>query len=282
MYSITSLLGLQFDLNGFIPVTQNPGNYTPAGSIESYTMTNNGSNYVGTTVACTITGDGTSATAVGYISGGQITHIEPTAGGSGYTWANITIPAPTGAGGGTTAAAQPNLAPQGGHGFDNISELVARFVMVSETIQGSESSKISVAASYRMLAIVRNPTLYGGSTIATGTAYNLTTTLAVVTVSGTFISGETIRDNVTGIILASVVEWNAGTGNLYVNNIFGTMVGGGSQTIRGITSGATATINTITNPDLNPYSGKVLYYETFSPVARSSTQQETLVTVFKF
>lgn len=78
---------------------------TAGGVVESITVANAGLGYTGTPNV-TITGDGVGATATATMAGGIITGIAVNTGGSGYTYANVTIDAPTS---GVTATAFAKL-----------------------------------------------------------------------------------------------------------------------------------------------------------------------------
>jgi hypothetical protein len=55
-----------------------------------------------------------------------------------------------------------------------------------------------------------------------------------------------------------------------------------TERITGATSGASANVTSVKNPDLVPYSGEVIYIENIDPVTRSNTQTEQIKIVLKF
>lgn len=272
MYNITAGQAQQFGTLSFVPAYNVASNNIPAGSIESYRITNGGSNYpANTTVAVTLTGDGSSATANAFTnSSGIITHIEPVVVGSGYTFARVTIPTPAsvpGGSAGTTATALANIAPTGGHGSNNINELFARYALITVQFVYGESGNISTNTSFRQIALVRNPTVFGSSTtLATAASYRQTYGLTLSSVSGTFVNGDLVQ-NPAGTHVGYVVEYTAGV--LYVNMIRGSFT---TETVQKSDLTATASVSSISNPGLQPFSGTLLYYENRGPVTRSNAQ----------
>lgn len=281
MYSISAGQAQKFSTASFIPVYTVASNNLSAGSLESFRLTNGGTNYpANTTIAVVITGDGAGAAANAYTNGsGVVTHIEPTTGGSGYTYAYAILPAPDtvpGGSTGTTATALPNISPVGGHGFNNINELFARYAMVQVQFVYGESGNISTATSFRQVALVRNPTLYGSTAIASAASYRQTYILTLTSTSGAFAPGDLVQ-NVSATHVGYVVEVDGTT--LYVNMVKGIFT---NEFIQKSDSSASGTITSITTPELEPFSGNLFYYEDRSPVTRAINQIETVFVVFEY
>jgi hypothetical protein len=55
-----------------------------------------------------------------------------------------------------------------------------------------------------------------------------------------------------------------------------------SDTFRGITSGAVATVTKVYQQELVYNSGDILYVENINPVTRANNQQETINIIFNF
>jgi hypothetical protein len=300
----------------------------------------------------TITGDGTGAVAVATIAGGNVTGINVTNTGSGYTWANIAITNGGVAANGATAKAI--ISPFKGHGADPVAELGGFWVLVNAKLIYDENSKFTVSNDFRRIGIVKNPALStDGASPATALDYDQSARLKFSTVSGTiFNADEVVTGSVSGAT-GVVLDWNSTTSVLRVVEILGTFVPGetvvGStasgvlQTYTGTASSATSTtivlpngasalndfytgqtikilsgtgaaqirkitgyvginrtatvspawtvtpnntsvfsIASITAPDVQPYTGDILYMENRRPIARASDQVEDLKIVVEF
>lgn len=128
------------------------------GSIESIKMVENGTGYGAATVS--IIGDGTGATAAATCSGGQVTKIEITNAGSGYTWTDVVI---TGNTGSTGAVARAIMSPLGGHGSNAIDELNANSIVFYTSISRDKNQGIEINNDYRKVGLVRNLKQFGSN-----------------------------------------------------------------------------------------------------------------------
>ena len=239
------------------------------GGIHRIRLTSGGSGY-SSTPDVTITGDGTGATATATVSGGVVTGITMTAYGSGYSRAAITI-----SGGSPTSAATARavISPTGGHGKNPITELGGFYIMTQVLLEGADGSgDFIIDNDYRQIGIVRNPYEYGTTTIATSTTKSALTELAHGSVTGgSFAKDDTVTGGVSGAI-GYVVSTDTGVVKVYQNDATGYVPFQSGETI---TQGAvSATISGITDPEVEKYTGEVLYIENRSPVNRASNQTE--------
>mgnify|MGYP003340362920 FL=1 len=78
---------------------------------------------------------------------------------------------------------------------------------------------------------------------------------------------------------SKVVEWNRNTGKLRLNNSYGIPV---TEGIVGANSIATRFVSSIKYPDLEPYSGRLLYINNITPIVRSRAQTEDFKIIIKF
>ena len=100
-----------------------------------------------------------------------------TTAGSGYTFAYIRdadIIAATNAGGaGSGSNLNVIIPPKGGHGSNAVKELGGFFVMLNKSLVGVEgTSDIGVGNDFRRIGLVRDPTNFGTSTVASATTRN--------------------------------------------------------------------------------------------------------------
>ena len=137
------------------------------------------------------------------------------------------------------------------------------------------------------MLLIKNPYTFGSTTIATATNYRQTQRLTIGSASGTFSADETITGATSGAT-AKVVEWDSSNAYLYVTD--SDVVEGvksawtNGETLTGGTSSVTGTYTSgsVNNPGLQPQSGKILYVENRSPIARASDQIEDIKLVIEF
>ena len=77
-----------------------------------------------------------------------------------------------------------------------------------------------------------------------------------------------------------VIKFDPVTNDLYVNNFKGTLQG--NQPIRGFQSGVARVVNTITEPTLDLYSGKILYISDKLPITRDDDQTDRIRFILSF
>lgn len=251
-----------------------------SGAIFSINMVNTGSGYTSAPTV-QIIGNGTGATATAVLTGGNVTRINMTNFGAGYTYATVVL---TG-GGGTGAVAKANIAPPGGHGKDAEKELGAYFGMIFVQLENTENSTLPVNNGFRRIVMVKNPTLYGTSTVATALNYRQTFRYVVTNQSVTpFQIGETVSQavtNFTGVIV------DIDTVNNFIfltsqSNLFDTT---NNRLVTGGTSGATCVFGAQVAgnlPGLQPSSGIVSFIENRRLVNRASDQAEVIQIVIEF
>lgn len=251
------------------------------GGIEAIKMTNKGSGYLATSnVQVKVVGDGDQVELVPIINvaSGMIDTLSVENPGIGYTFATVTITSNVGVG----ATADVIISPPGGHGSDPIHELGGSSIMINTRLKGSENSKLPVTNDYRQIALVKDPYLYKSNTISSNTAISQLTILNLNGASVDYVQDEVVYQGTTlqnANFTARVVRWEVATLQLYVSNCIGTIR---SDTITGVTSRANWFVNNITYPDLEPYSGKLLYIDNIKAISRSSDQTEDFKVVIKF
>ncbi len=266
----------------------------------------------------TISGDGSSAAATATVGSGQVTGINVTANGTGYTTATVTITA--NGDGGTGATATAIITPRhvfsnntgtyyvSNHGINLKEELGAKYVMLYAELAGSDDGGlIPTGNDYRRIGILRNPLLYGTNTRASVNVLSMTTDLTLTSTTGTITKDEIVwqpSTNAYGVVveqegsvlkLVGVVGAFSNTGNTYILGI-GNGEAGGQTANATITipatpeaftstvanSGATAYVTDIALPDLQPYSGDILYVDHRAPITRANDQTEVIRTILTF
>ena len=316
MYSLTSAETLNFMSTDFIHVSTDSTVSAAAvdGALDTILVVSGGSSFStssGSTIsAIPIRGDGSGGVASVTISSGAITAATVTTAGSGYTFAYIRdadIIAATNAGGaGSGSNLNVIIPPKGGHGSNAVKELGGFFVMLNKSLVGVEgTSDIGVGNDFRRIGLVRDPTNFGTSTVASATTRRQLYAIKFGSVSGTFTADEEINQASTGAV-GKVVEFDSTNLILYYYQTrfpdVGTDSNGnltafsGANAITGQSSSASATPDTsnsntvngvefssgYANPELAYDSGDIIYVEERSPITRASDQTENVKLIIEF
>lgn len=306
MYHIDSSY-LDFLTNDYMPaktVLSDPGSSQPdteqwdiqenstgdAGKIYRIVVTNGGSGYTSSPTV-TITGDGTGATATANVSGGVITSIdvvESVAGqgsGSGYSNAVVTITDSTG----TNATARAVLPPDNGHGTDAERELGSIYSGLAISLIRNEFPELDfvVNNSFRQIGIILNPLNFGTTTVASSTTASALKSMVLTGASGfvvaSAVGGSDYMTGTTSGAVAYIDEYDSANGTIkyHQNDKTGYKEFTVGETITGATAG-TGVIVSLEDPDVERFSGKILFLENHTPIFRSAQQVEDLKLIIEF
>ena len=216
-----------------------------------------------------ITGDGTGATAFCNTVAGQVKSITVLTGGTGYTRANVSISSNNIYG--TGAVARAILPPGGGHGNNAVNELGINNIGLYVKFTGSESNTIPYNITYRTVGLLRNPSIKDSP----GTAYSNNTFNQTMDITFTNPIAFNINDVITGY-----TSYNQGI-VVFSNTSITTLVGDKKfvvgETVTNTNSTISAVISTIARlPNLEPFSGDILYLNNINKVTRSYGNNETI------
>lgn len=227
----------------------------------------------------TFNGDGTGATAYANVASGEIRKITMINVGSNYSYANAVVTANSG----SSAVIKPIISPESGHGSDAVKELGGYNVMLNVKLTGTESGRFPANNNFRSIGLMVDP-LLANSQSATSTRYSQMTKLTLTGVSITPFEEDEMISGGTSSAIGRVVNFansnaSGSEGVLSLTNIQGTFT---AETITGNTSSATATVSSVTAPDLKPYTGNIIYRENRSLVNRDSDQTEDIKLTVRF
>jgi hypothetical protein len=246
----------------------------------------------GTYTGVSITGDGTGATCTITVgSDGGIDFVSMTAGGSpaygsGYKRASIVLANSGQAGltGGSGAILTPVISPMNGHGADPVEELGGNHVIVNSRFEFSEGSgDFPTDNDFRRIGLVQDCFAKGTTTVATGTTLNACHKMTLVDASSLFVddiiwNGAT---DVTGVAVSRIVSivGNVVTHIPTVNSDGGfenftngdTVYRSGSSISDIAASGVNAAF-----PEVEKFTGNVLYLENRGAVTRAADQIEDI------
>lgn len=254
------------------------------GSIEVIKVDNSGYGYTANTVI-TVDGDGVGFECEPVIVGGQITSVIVTNPGRGYSFANITANI------GSTAVLRAIISPKGGHGKDAVSELYARTLMLYTRLVDEKNKNVAITNDFRQITILKNPKIYAQDSFyrkATGSmcvaftcevnalntnAYNAMTLddelFYTADSSKTFTLVEkTLLDNKYYLIATVNNNYIPTQGSTIAVSINGT-----SYPIDILSIGA---------PDVNKYSGELLYIDNRVKFVSSGDQTVAVSTLITF
>tara|TARA_Y100000034_G_C6909061_1_gene422923 strand:+ start:7631 stop:9022 length:1392 start_codon:yes stop_codon:yes gene_type:complete len=262
------------------------------GAVNRYHIATGGAGYTnGTYATQTLRGDGSSATFTAVVSGGAVTSVTSTAAGTDYTFADCNIDSISGIGTpSTSAVVTPIIGPKGGHGYNTIEELGGFYVMTNTTLSGSAGSgDFVVDQDFRRIGIVRDPFDYGTTTVCSASTRSAVKSVTFSGTPGTFINDEVITGGTSGA-KGLVVDYDASSKTLKYIQTEWTGIATNknlvdfatSEIITGTGSSATGTVSTVNNPEIDYYSGDIIYVENRAPILRATDQTENIKLIIEF
>lgn len=217
-----------------------------------------------------VLGDGSAfeGYAVMNQSNQSIVRIEVTASGNGYNQASATAIAGTGFGSG--AQLRPIISPKGGHGADIFGELYCAHVGI--TGEFSNGFSFPTEVTIRTVGMIKNP-LHSNGQPYTALSFNQCANVAVSnTTAQNFESGETVIGNVSQA-RGQVAFSNSSL--LIITGYSGGFIPG--EILNGVDSGVQFTVNVVnSSPQVQIYSGDVLYLQNIAATERSPTSSEQI------
>lgn len=197
----------------------------------------------------------------------SITAVHVTAPGNNYTTAAVyanTV--------GADADLRAIISPVTGHGYDGVSELGADKFIVVSSVNGDENGSISSSLAFRKYGVLKNPKVANGAAF-TGITFDATIRMNVSTVSSvsTPVPGELITGQTSGAVAIL-----ASANSTYIVGTAYTGAFANGESILTSNSQTSATITAINSPQINAYSGELLFYDVAAPIARSNTSVEDI------
>lgn len=309
MYTVSASETIKFVTNDFIPVktigaqTEIDGtsgalgtaasddgtsqwdveNSAVDGGVHHVVVTAGGSGYTdGTYTSVAIDGDGSSGVCTVVVSSGAISHVNITAAGTGYKRASIDIANISGIGSGSGGVAKPIISPLIGHGADPIQELGGNYVIVNSRLEfGEGSGDFPTDNDFRRIGLLQDPFNAGTTTVSTSPTLAAYHKMTLSSVSGLSVDDIILNANsdgtgvavsrvisITGNVVSHIPQANSEGG--YVNFVDSNTVYVGNTTI--------GTISSVDSsfPEVEKYSGQVMYVENRGAVTRAADQIEDI------
>jgi len=249
-----------------------------AGAIHAIKVTNGGNNYT-SSATIQITGDGTGAAAYPVIGeSGSIEKIVVTSAGSGYTQATITAvdpDRPEGQGF-IDLEAYPILPPIGGHGINATKELYGSTVLIYTLIK--DEAEISLLEQdYRQYGLIESPLNLITNQKITSRSATVTFDILFQSVTGLQVDdvllSNGIRYKVVGIDEFTVKLQQLSSIYKQPGTIF-SQENDSSETY--------SVVRIISSPNVNKYSGNLLYVTNNPPLTTSEDQAFAIRTFIRF
>ena len=251
------------------------------GALDVILVSNSGVNYTNTSnVVITISGDGSGASATGYVNtvSNTLANVVVTSRGTGYTFATATVSG----GGGSGATLRPIIGPYGGHGKNPVYELGGSNILIDVLVKGTESGYLVANNDYRQVSIIKDPKVYGSTTAFSNTIFSQTLTLALAGSGPEYTNDEYVYQGAslsTSTFSGRILLWDSANNIMELTEFTGAPT---TSTLNGQTSGAYRYITSTINPDLKNRSGEVLYIDNIVSVTRAADQTDNFKIVIKY
>ena len=293
MYSLTATEASNFLTTDFMAVHTDSTVSAAAvdGAVRHYHIANGGAGYTnGTYSTQTLRGDGSSGTFTVTVAGGAVTSVVAVAAGTGYTFADCKIDSISGIGTpSTSAVVTPIIGPKNGHGYNAIEELGGFYVMTNTTLSGTAGSgDFVVDQDFRRIGVVRDPFDFGTTTICSADTRSALKSVTFSGTPGSFVNDEVITGGTTGA-KGLVVDFDSSSKVLkYIQTQYTGVDANGDETAFAASEiitgagGATGTVSTVNNPEIDYYSGDTIYAENRAPIVRASDQTENIKLIIEF
>lgn len=221
-----------------------------------------------------VDGNGSGFKARVKIVGDNITDTYVQNPGSGYTYANLTLSS------GTGYSLKASISPADGHGSDPVAEFGGSYIMVSTQLEYSDPNLIN-DNDYRRIVLLQD-VLDDTAAIASAPSLNALKSIDISNISGTFVRDEIVQTS--GGARFAIVSIDTVNDKIYYiqNSTTGTNTFTSSETITGLTSGATADIDTLNNSDITNGSGNIFYIKHLRPLLRSPSLNEDIRLLIQF
>ena len=254
------------------------------GTIEVILVTNPGSGYVSGNAKVVVNGDGSGCTAEAIVVDGVVDHINVLTPGSNYTKASVTIIGNEGA---VQAYARAIVSPIQGHGKNSVRELCAQNLIMSTTVTMDKNLGFTVTNDYRQLGIIKNPTEYSSNR-----RFTQITGSSCYSIVGYFMYTEINNDDIIlddigneyRVVAKPTDDPGTGIIDLLVQSLSNVAPTIGQAFYYTDLSGNTqyAVITGVTYPDVNKYSGDILFIDNRSQFKPSTEQTISVKTSIRF
>ncbi len=242
------------------------------------TAPDNTSVYVVTPKLTVSGGTGTGLVGRVYTNAGAISKIGIVAAGSAYRISEA-ITLTISGGGGTGAEVRAVISPLGGHGSNPVEEL-GGFYSITNVKLDFDETDFPTKNDYRIMGIVSKVLNYGTTTLSSASTLAATKGLTCNTLVGSFDEDEEIVGGTSGThaLVVQSDEEDAPNVSIKFTQDSDTQFKAFqvAETVTGLTSGATAVVTALVNPEIVKYNGRILHVEQRRPLMRSEDSYEDI------
>ena len=303
LYSISALDANKFVSANYLPIklqgltdSDSPAadveqlavqNAATFGQIVGYAVDSGGAGYT-STPTITVTGNGTKAKAGATISGGQVVKVEliDSSGnytlGSGYDFADVSV---TGGGSPTKPASiRAILSTPLGLGGDPRDDLRSTAIMFNVKPEGTENTDFIVGNDFRQVGLMKDLKDSSGSVDFTASTGIILKQLKLSSVTTGFTADNTIQGSTSGVeaLIDKVDSSNiwyhqtevTGFGNFDSGENITETDGNGAGVLN-------ASFAPYINPEIDAFSGKLLYIDNRAAITRATDQTEDIKIVIQ-
>ncbi len=277
MYKIPAQDFFKFATATLVPIDNTLIPDTIRGQINHIEVINGGVGYTSPPTVI-IQGDGIGAVVTATLLGGAIDKIiisNVDDMGSGYTWANVTVTGGSGSG----AILRASISPYKGHGSNNIDELFSRYCIISTETSYEEDGDFLVNNDFRQVSLIKNPLLGNGDRFVDSTG-NCQYVLTVDNITGisTDIEVEIINN-------AALVVGHGNIARAYLDGLVYKISLTNVRMLQGNVLDNTKQLRNLSTlydisqvqpPELDIFSGVVIYSSNRTPVSRDISQKEII------
>lgn len=296
LYTIPSGLKEKFFTSDWMPVIKN--NLVSAaavdGRIDIVKIISGGTGYLagGNSTSAniiTVSGSGSDANLVANVYSGVIDKVTIISGGSNYKDAIITVSDNTQLVNSSSANLIVVIGPENGHGYDPEKELGATNLMICAELDGDELGKFPTENSsenfdFRQVSILKDVLDVDGL-LADNIRYNASYVLRVSPPAGDLkfnldeyvYQGSSLE---TATYSAVVAFWDGASG-LWLNNVSGTL-DTGLELKSTATPALFVKVLDVNDPEIQLYSGELLYIKNNESVIRDNDQTEQIKIIVSF
>ena len=265
---------------------------TVGGTIDKIEILDAGADYIPNNVKVVITGDGLGAEASATVDAntGQITKVEVTDAGVGYSFADITFTDLVGAENpaDTKCLARSIVSPTDGHGAHPVNELYANRIAIVVNLDDNLNSDLFLDNDFRQVSLIRNIKQYGSESV-NYTANTGTNTHKIEVGSSTEHAKYTEDDIITtddgGKFRVIQKKVDGSNYYVYLQPIID-IISSVSTLTNNNTSVTGLSINSYTAatdaPEINVFSGELVYVENRAKINRQEDQVETIKAIITF
>jgi hypothetical protein len=270
----------QIGTSGAVQTAYGLANTNPDGEISSVTPVIGGSGYsAGTAFVVQSSAQGIATTnALGEVVS---TEIATGKSGKNFRKAGAVVVGTSS----TAAEVRPVISPFDGHGADPARELLARYALINLRFAYDEGEgDFTIANDFRTIGLIQEPLEYGTySSFADAQTLDAKYRLTLDQSNAGFTEDDTIVGQNSGAIGLQVDVYEDNILRVVrddsVSNDLEFEVG---ETIRGLSSGVTATVTAIEPPEIEPYSGDILFINNRESIDRRDDQIESITLVMEY